>query len=111
MPPITSGSEYLVAFLHSAGSASATGMGLTGLSWQEIEAWVNCADMKGIATPRDLKTVHMLSRIYAGECAKASQKGAKPPYAPKVEVEEIRDIVSDKADNLFEAMLLGQGWD
>jgi hypothetical protein len=111
MPTITKGSEYLVAFLHSAGTASATGMGLTGLSWQEIEAWVRCADMKDIVTSRDLKTIHTLSRVYAGEYARASQKGAKPPYAPAVEIEEIREVVSEKAENVFEAMLLGQGWD
>jgi hypothetical protein len=111
MPDISPGSEYLVAFLHSAGTASATGMGLVGLSWAELEAWVRCADMQGIVTSRDLKTIHTLSRAYAGEYAKASQKGAKPPYAPVVEIEEVREVVNERAENIFEAMLLEQGWD
>jgi hypothetical protein len=109
MPPISVGSEYLVAFLHSAGTASATGMGLAGLSWQELEAWVRCADMQGIVTPRDLKTVYMLSRVYAKECAVATIKGAKAPYEVKVELEEeTRDIISDKADDVFAALIAAQ---
>ncbi len=109
MPELTSGSEYLVAFLHSAGTAAATGMGLTGLSWQELESWVKCTDNTGIVTPRDLKLIHTLSRVYANESAKASQKGAKPPYVPVVEdIEEIREVVAEKAEDLFEQMMAAQ---
>ena len=109
MPEISPGSEYLVAFLHSAGTATATGMGLTGLSWQEIEAWVRCNDMQGIVTPRDLRTVYMLSRVYAREAAVASLKGAVAPYVPKVEVDEqTRELVSTKVEDVFAAMLAAQ---
>lgn len=109
MPDITTGSEYLVAFLHSAGTASSNGMGLTGLSWQEIAAWVQCADMSGITTTRDLKTVHMLSRVYAGECSKASQKGAKAPYSPVVVLEaETRAIISAAVDDVFMNLIASQ---
>lgn len=112
MPDITPGAEYLVAFLHSAGTAAATGMGLTGLSWQELEAWKRCTDQEGIVTPRDMKTLHMLSRVYANEYAKASQKGAKPPYAPKVEVTEtLREVVSDKAEDMFASLIQFQSRD
>jgi hypothetical protein len=110
MPEITQGSEYLVAFLHSAGTATSTGMGLTGLSWQELEAWAACTDNVGIVTARDLKTVHTLSRVYANESSKATQKGAKPPYEVKVKVdEEVREVVSKKADDLFGSMIRAQG--
>lgn len=112
MPEIEDGSEYLVAFLHSAGTASATGMGLTGLSWQEIKAWVECTNMHGIVTPRDLSTIYTLSRAYVGEYTRASEKGAKPPYVPVIEVEvdpeEFRDSVADKAEQLFLAMISNQ---
>lgn len=109
MPELTPGSEYLVAFLHSAGTATGTGMGLTGLSWQEIEAWVRCTNMEGIVTPRDLKTIHTLSRVYAREYYLAGLKGAKPPYMPKVElIEETRQLISDKADDLFASMIAAQ---
>ena len=109
MPELSTGAEYLVAFLHSAGTASSTGMGLTGLSWQELEAWASCTDNVGIVTARDLKTVHTLSRVYANECAKATQKGAKAPYEKKEPVtQEVREVVSNKADDLFGGMIRAQ---
>ena len=109
MPDLSPGSEYLVAFLHSAGTASATGMGLTGLSWQELEAWVRCSDMEGIVTPRDLKTVYMLSRVYAKECALATLKGAKAPYVTKAVLEEeTRAIVSAKVEDVFAGLIAAQ---
>ncbi len=110
MPEISPGSEYLVAFLHSAGTATSTGMGLVGLSWQEIEAWAKCTDMNGIATPQDLRTVYMLSRVYANEYANASKKGAQPPWKPKVVLEaEVRELVSNKAEDLFAGLMSFQG--
>lgn len=111
MPELIPGSEYLVAFLHSAGTAQATGMGLAGLSWQELEAWVRCTDNIGIVTPKDLRVIHTLSRVYANEHAKASMKGAVAPYIPVMEeeeVEEIREYVADKADDVFESMMSAQ---
>lgn len=109
MPELTPGSEYLVALLHSAGTCGSNGMSLTGLSWQEIEAWVRCTNMSGIVTPRDLKTIHTLSRVYAREYFLAGQKGATAPYVPRVElVEETRELISDKADDLFASMIAAQ---
>jgi len=110
MPELTPGSEYLVAFLHSAGTASSNGMGLTGLSWQELEAWVRCTDMTGIITPRELKTIHMLSRVYAREYYEASKKGATPPYMPRVELEqeEVRELISDKVEDVFASIIAAQ---
>ena len=109
MPDITPGSEYLVAFLHSAGTVASNGMGLTGLSWQEIEAWVRCSDMQGIVTPKDLRTIYTLSRVYARECSVASEKGATAPYKLKVEMStEIREMVSEKADDLFASLIVAQ---
>jgi len=109
MPEIPEGSEYLVAFLHSAGTATATGFGLVGLSWQEIDAWARCTDNIGIATPRDLKIIHLLSRAYANEYQRASKKNVRPPYEPKIElVEETREVVAKKADDIFASLLAFQ---
>jgi len=109
MPELVPGSEYLVAFLHSAGTATATGMGLTGLSWQELEAWAKCTDNIGIVSPRDMKILHTLSRAYANEYARASKKDAKPPYEPNVVLdEEVREVVSNKVDDLFASLVAFQ---
>lgn len=109
LPDIPPGSEYLVAFLHSAGTASSSGMGLTGLSWQEIGAWVKCTDNIGIATPKDLRVVHTLSRVYANEFAAASKKGAMPPFTPVKKLdEEERKQVAKKVDDLFDLFIFEQ---
>lgn len=109
MPEITPGSEYLVAFLHSAGTASAAGMGITGLSWPELDAWQRCTDNVGIVTARDMQIIHTLSRVYASEYSRAGLKGAKAPFVPVVEnIEAVRDVVSQKAEDLFGGMFAAQ---
>lgn len=111
MPEIQSGSEYLVALLHSAGTASTNGMGLSGLSWTELESWVNCTDNKGIVTPSDLRIVHALSRAYANESSKASLKGATAPFKPStgIELEDgTRALISSKAEDVFTSMIAAQ---
>lgn len=112
MPEVSEAAGYLVALLHSAGVASATGMGLAGLSWQEIEAWARCNDMVDILSPKEYRAIHALSRAYVGEHAVASKKGAKAPYI-KVEPREtkdevVREMISDKADDVFGAMMRAQ---
>ena len=108
MPPLPEGAEIWIGFLHSAGTATATGMGLVGLSWCEIEAWTRCTDMVGIATPKDLKMIHTLSRVYANECAAASQKGARAPYDEVITSdnrEERKAAVSNTIDNMVASLL------
>lgn len=112
MPEISEAAGYLVALLHSAGVASATGMGLSGLSWQEIEAWARCNDMVGILSPKEFKAIYSLSRAYVGEHSVASKKGAKPPYV-KVEPKEAKDevvrkLVEAKVEDVFASMLSAQ---
>jgi hypothetical protein len=109
MPPLTEGCEYLVALLHSAGTAMATGMGLTGLTWQELKAWVECTDQ--VASPRDLQMIHTLSRAYANESHLATQKGAKPPYVPELSNEDLveqRATIGEFIDDIFGSLLADQ---
>ncbi len=115
MPDISEYAEYLVGLLHNAGTANATGMGLVGLSWVEIKAWVECTDSTGILSPRELKAVHTLSRVYAGEYSKASAKGAKAPYEPVksyddvIEVDEqVLEDISAKAEDVFANLIASQ---
>ena len=113
MPEISEAAGYLVALLHSAGVAETSGMGLTGLTWQEIEAWARCQDMVGILSPREYKAIYTLSRAYVGAHAEASKKGAKPPYVKPVEKDEekdevVRELVTEKVDDVFASMLQAQ---
>lgn len=111
MPELSDAAGYLVALLHSAGVASATGMGLNGLSWQEIEAWARCNDYVGILSPKEYRAVYTLSRAYVSEHAVASKKGAKAPYVKEEKVVrdvEVRAAVADKADDLFGSLIRAQ---
>lgn len=111
MPPLSGAAEYLVALLHSAGYASATGMGLVGLSWQEIEAWARCSDYIRILTPKEYRAVFQLSRAYAGEIAVATKKDAKPPYVPPVEFKQdevVREMIAEHVEDVFAAMMAAQ---
>jgi hypothetical protein len=92
--------------------ASATGMGLAGLSWQEIEAWARCNDFIGILSPKEYNAIYSLSRTYVAEYAEASKKGAKPPYVKVEEYQEkdevAREMIAEKADDVFAAMIFAQ---
>lgn len=108
-PEISEAAAYLVALFHSCGMASATGMGLVGLSYQEIEAWARLSDNIGILLPWQYKALHTMSRAYSGMCAAAVKKDTKPPYTPEIEdigVDE--QVVSQQAEDIFEAMLNAQ---
>jgi len=111
MPEISEAAGYLVALLHSAGVATATGMGLVGMSWQEIESWARCNDFEAVLSPKEYRAIWRLSRAYAAEMASASKKGAKAPYAPVVETrndEVLREMIGAKVEDVFASMLAAQ---
>lgn len=110
MPEVSEAAGYLVALLHSAGTATPTGMGLVGLSWQEIESWARCNDFVGILSPKELRAVWRLSRVYAAEMASATKKDAKPPYVPEIDQKDevVREMVEEKVEDVFAAMLAAQ---
>lgn len=110
MPEISEAAGYLVALLHSAGTATATGMGLVGLSWQEIESWARCNDFIRVLSPKEYRAVWRLSKAYAAEIAGASKKDAKPPYKPEVEVQDevVREMVEEKVEDVFASMIAAQ---
>lgn len=136
MPEISEAAGYLVALLHSAGMATATGMGLVGLSWQEIEAWARCNDFvavdngndprrksymrsmrkkaiskASVVSPKELRAVWNLSRAYAAEMAGASKKGAKAPYSPEIvetKDEVVREMIEARVEDVFASMLSAQ---
>ena len=111
MPELPVGYEYMIEMLHSAGTASATGMGLVGLSWTELASWQELTNRTGTISAADLETLHVLSRVYASEYANASQEGAKPPYEPPLEIEvleQAREFISDKLEDVFAGLLRNQ---
>ncbi len=109
-PEISEVAQYLVSLFHSAGMASPTGMGLVGLSYQEIESWANMADMQGIIKPWQCVAIYTMSRAYASECTASQKKGAKTPYTP--EIEEVakvdREIVNEQIEDVFASLIASQ---
>lgn len=113
MPEISEAAGYLVALLHSAGTCGSNGMGLCGLTWNEIESWARCNDYVGILSPKEYRAIYSLSRAYVGQHFEASKKDAKPPYVAPVErdVEKdefVREMVEEKVEDVFEAMMKAQ---
>lgn len=86
MPP-TAGGEWLLEWLFTAGPVQSDGMGLRGLSWQELQAW---RDLTATwITPWEARALHQLSAAYAGAWH-ASQEPAQEPYwlSPELVVAE-----------------------
>lgn len=99
-PELPKGAEYLVSLLHSAGTATQTGMGLIPLSWQEIQAWVVCSGLEDSVTPWELGVVRRLSEAYSSEYAQAQAPRRPMPYQPVVE-EIDREAVQAKIISIF----------
>lgn len=81
--PDIQGAEYIVGMLQEAGLMSTSGMGPVPLSWQEIEAWIRCAEVEPELWERLM--VKELSEVYVGELNQASGKDRPSPYTPTQE--------------------------
>lgn len=87
-----------VALLMEAGPIEAAGMGVSGLSWREIEAWQSrCAiDLE----PWEVRLIRRLSQAYASELSAAADPDRPPPYAEELD-EDRRELVEAKLDMFF----------
>lgn len=95
MPPLEDGEQYLLQLLTEAGTASSNGMGLSGLSWSELESWCKCLDVE--LSTWELLLIHTLSREYATEYSLASDKDRPAPYthiAPEMKQDVDKKLLS-----------------
>lgn len=101
-PEIPEGAEYLVSFLHSAGTATQTGMGLVPLSWQEIESWAYCSGLQESLSVWELEVIKILSDTYASQYSKSSSKNCPQPFNSVVDKKELdRKIIGDKVSSIL----------
>lgn len=107
-PDISEVANYLVSLFHSAGMATPTGMGLVGLSYQELESWAKLAGMENILEPWQYTGIYTMSRAYANECSAATKKDSRAPYIPVEEIEIDREIVNDQVEDVFASILASQ---
>jgi hypothetical protein len=101
-PALIEGSEYLVALLHSAGTATQTGMGLVPLQWVELRAWTETLGVQHTAW--ELETIRRMSEAYASEFSQASDKKRPIPYKPVEEIVINRVAVASQVESVFSAL-------
>lgn len=106
MPDVAEG-EYLIPMLFEAGLVSQSGMGVAPLSWQEIQAWLNCTGLQ--LHTWEVTTLKQMSEAYAGEFSQASKPEAEAPYkyAPEeyVEQEIDHEAVCNKLKSAFKSLM------
>ncbi len=106
MPDVAEG-EYLVPMLFEAGLVSQSGMGVAPLSWQEIQAWLNCTGV--VLHTWEATTIKQMSDAYASEYSQASKKDAPAPYQYRaeeyVEQEIDHEAVCNKLKSAFKSLM------
>lgn len=77
LPPLCEYGDSLAEWLLDAGPIQINGMGASGVSWAELQAW---RDVSGYAISEwGAETIHRASRAYAHE---AGNSQGKPTTAP-----------------------------
>lgn len=106
MPDVAEG-EYLIPLLFEAGLVSQAGTGIAPLSWQEIQAWLNCTGAQ--LHTWEVCTIKQMSDAYASEYSSASKADAKAPYiyAPEeyAEQEIDHEAVCNKLKSAFKSLM------
>jgi hypothetical protein len=104
MPPLEA-ETYLIQLWEEAGTIESNGMGITRLSWKEIEAWLAVRERKGELPLKawEIDMVRMLSTEYVAEYQAASEVNAPAPY-DGVTVEDLdRPAIANKMKSLLGA--------
>ena len=100
--PNLDGAEYLVTLLFEAGLVQSSGMGVSALSWAEIESWLYVTHLN--LSVWEKLTIKNMSEVYAGELSMATKKDSVAPYT---HVDDIliadREVIANKLRNAFAA--------
>jgi hypothetical protein len=96
MPDVSA--EHYIGLLMDAGPIMATGAGVTGLTWREIEAWQGRTAIE--LDPWECRLIRQLSIAYASELQAAENPDRPSPFQPEIS-DEVRDRVEAKLDLLF----------
>lgn len=83
---------HLVAALMEAGPISCAGMGLSALSWQEINAWR--AATASALRPHELQLLRRLSGVYLDQFEKSKKEGCASPELIRVEGDKAKGLVA-----------------
>lgn len=95
--------HYLVPLLFEAGTVEQNGMGISPLSWQEIDSWLSTTGLN--VTTWELLTLKQMSEAYAAEFSQANKPDRPAPYSHIVAPDEIdREAVAKKIKGVFSAL-------
>ena len=98
--PSLDGAEYLVTMLFEAGLIQSTGMGVSALSWSEIESWLRVTQLDLSVWER--LTIKSMSDTYAAALGSSTKRDTPAPYT---HVDEAliadRTAVASKLKNVF----------
>lgn len=98
--PELDGADYMIGLFQEAGLTMPNGMGVTPLTWQEIESWLRVTELH--LSVWEKLTIREMSEAYTAELLKASDKTATAPYVPVVEETQIdRAAVASKLRNVL----------
>lgn len=94
---------YIVSLVNEAGTVSSSGMGISGLTWQEIESWLNVTGLS-ISTWEKLM-VFKMSAAYASEYSSATAVDAPEPFAKIIDEGELdREVVANRIRNILHSL-------
>ncbi len=102
MPPVYEG-HYLIELWHEAGTLESNGMGISKLSWQEINGWLSVRQKVGDPPLLhwEVELVRKLSEEYSSEYNQASDKNREAPYQADSLDDLDRAAVASKTKNIF----------
>lgn len=93
--PETIGGEWLISDLFELGPVASGGMGLSGVSWSEIEAWMRATRTR--LEPWESRALSSLSSAYASAYS-ASQDPDQAAYWAGDEIAEARVEQIERAE-------------
>lgn len=93
--PETVGGEWLISDLFEVGPVASGGMGISGVSWSEIEAWMRATRTQ--LEPWEADALHRMSGAYASAYS-ASQDPDQKPYWSGEEIAEARVEQIERAE-------------
>jgi len=79
MYPPTDGLEVVIGHFHEVGRVGYSGMGVTPLTWQEIDSWASTTSLQLPVWER--LAIHEMSMAYVGEYNQASDPNREAPFS------------------------------
>lgn len=100
LPPVDN-FGYLIKLLDEAGTCTPIGMGVIGLSWNEIKSWMDCMGLD--LSYWEISLLRDMSREYASQANNSEEPTCRSPYLVDKEVKTQEAIVarSNEIKNLF----------